>query len=152
MGRYRRETEKERKQRVTKAKNKRRKKRHKANTNFRLIRNVKRAEKLRLRGIPSASFLHYLAFNKGQKPKIEVVKPKEEKKEKVKRHSNYRAILRAKKVRRTEVKILNSRRDRKKELEMRIAKQREKGRIRTENKKKRKVTIREAKKKLSKVS
>lgn len=110
-----------------------------------MIRGLHRTEKLRLQGRPTLSFSRYL---ESKRPKPEIVKeePKSSKKEKVKIHSRYRENLTGKKERRTEMKVINSRRDKKKELEIRIARQREKSRVRTKNKKDRKEKLKEKRK------
>ncbi len=63
---------------------------------------------------------------------------------KVKRNNPTQTIADKRRERRVEVKVINSRRDKKKELEARIARQREKSRVRTDNKRTRKEKLREA--------
>lgn len=101
-------------------------------------------ERSRLRGKVSLEFLRYLDSKKPKTEEVEVKVKKSKKDDKVKIHGQYSSTLIKRKERRTEVKVINSRRDRKKEQEVRIARQRERGRVGTENKRTRKEKLREA--------
>lgn len=103
-----------------------------------MIRSLNRAEKLRLSS-RKQSRVYVLSL---EEVASKVKKSKKDSKPVI--HGQLVSTTKNRKERRTRVKVLNSTRDRKKELEVRIARQRERGRLRTENKRTRKEKLREA--------